>query len=161
MIRDPRGVMQSRQHRHFCQPSPDCWQPDLLCADMISDYVAAGRLLPLYPEKFMVLRYEELALDPIATSHRILKFLRLSATQSVEEFLQSHTNVEVAGVSSTFRVSRDVPFRWKTVLDFNYVDEIQIMCKEAMDLWGYRMAHNATHMASNDFNPIENYTVTQ
>lgn len=53
LIRDPRGVMQSRQHRNFCQPAPDCWKPELLCADMISDYVAAGRLLQEYPNKLM------------------------------------------------------------------------------------------------------------
>lgn len=37
----------------------------------------------------------------------------------------------------------------------------QNACKEAMELWGYRMAHNATHMASKEFYPIENYTVTE
>ncbi|KAG6463693.1 hypothetical protein O3G_MSEX014021 [Manduca sexta] len=126
LIRDPRGVMQSRQHRNFCKPSPDCWKPELLCADMISDYVAAGRLLSQYPDRLMVLRYEELALNPNTTTQLLLKFLRLGPTQSVDEFLHSHTNVEVAGVSSTYRVSREVPFRWKNVLDFNYVDEIQV-----------------------------------
>lgn len=75
---------------------------------------------------FRALRYEELALSPNSTSYDLLKFLRLGITQSVDEFLHSHTNVEVAGVSSTFRVSRDVPFRWKNVLDFDYVDEIQV-----------------------------------
>lgn len=74
-----------------------------------------------------MLRYEELALNPNGTTHKLLKFLRLSATPSVDDFLHSHTNVEVAGVSSTFRVSRDVPFRWKNVLDFNYVEEIQVL----------------------------------
>ncbi|XP_026484594.2 carbohydrate sulfotransferase 4-like [Vanessa tameamea] len=161
LIRDPRGVMQSRQHRNFCQPAPDCWKPELLCADMISDYVAAGRLLQQYPDKFMALRYEELALNPSSTSYDLLKFLRLGVTQSVDEFLHSHTNIEVAGVSSTFRVSRDVPFRWRNVLDFNFVDEIQETCKEAMSLWGYRMAHNATHMTSKDFNPLDQYSLTQ
>lgn len=73
-----------------------------------------------------MLRYEELALDPNSTTHKLLKFLRLSSTQSIDEFLHSHTNMEVGGVSSTYRVSRDVPFRWKNVLDFNYVDEIQV-----------------------------------
>ncbi|CAG5042121.1 unnamed protein product [Parnassius apollo] len=161
LIRDPRGVMQSRQHRNFCQPAPDCWKPELLCADMISDYVAAGRLLQQYPDRLIVLRYEDLALNPNSTTHRLFKFLGLGVTQSVEEFLHSHTNVEVAGVSSTFRVSRDVPFRWKNVLDFDYVEDIQMTCKEAMGLWGYKMAHNATHMASKDFYPLEQYSLTQ
>lgn len=161
LIRDPRGVLQSRQHRNFCQPSPDCWKPELLCADMISDYVAAGRLIQQFPDKFLALRYEELALTPDSTSYDLLKFLRLGITQSVDEFLHSHTNIEVAGVSSTFRVSRDVPFRWKNVLDFDYVDEIQMTCKEAMSLWGYRMAQNATQMTSKDFNPLDQYSINQ
>ncbi|KOB66441.1 Carbohydrate sulfotransferase 5, partial [Operophtera brumata] len=38
LIRDPRGTMQSRQHCSFCPPAADCWKPELLCADMISDY---------------------------------------------------------------------------------------------------------------------------
>ncbi|XP_053600670.1 carbohydrate sulfotransferase 4 [Plodia interpunctella] len=161
LIRDPRGVMQSRQHRDFCQPAADCWQPELLCADMISDYVAAGRLLKQYPDKLMVLRYEELALDPNKTTLNLLKFLRMGMTSSVEKFLSTHTNVEVAGVSSTFRISQHVPFRWKNVLDFDYVDNIQEVCKEAMDLWGYRLAHNSSHMTSKDFNPIMEYVVNQ
>ncbi|KAM3966569.1 carbohydrate sulfotransferase 4 [Aphomia sociella] len=161
LIRDPRGVMQSRQHRDFCQPAPDCWRPELLCADMISDYVAAGRLLPKYSDRLMVLRYEELALNPNVTSYKLLKFLGLSVTPSIEEFLHSHTNVEVAGVSSTFRVSRDVPFKWKNVLNFSYVEEIQTLCKEAMDLWGYELAHNASHMSSKEFNPLKPYLISQ
>ncbi|XP_013183328.1 carbohydrate sulfotransferase 4 [Amyelois transitella] len=161
LIRDPRGVMQSRQHRDFCQPAPDCWKPELLCADMISDYVAAGRLLKQYPDKLMVLRYEELALNPVGTTQYLLKFLGLGMTPSIERFLSTHTSVEVAGVSSTFRISQDVPFRWKNVLDFNYVDDMQTVCKEAMDLWGYRLAHNSSHMTSKEFNPIMEYSVRQ
>ncbi|XP_041973725.1 carbohydrate sulfotransferase 4-like [Aricia agestis] len=160
LIRDPRGVMQSRQHRNFCQPSSDCWKPELLCADMISDYVAAGRLLQKYPKRLMALRYEELALSPNSTTHKLMKFLGLSVSPSINEFLVLHTNVEVAGVSSTFRVSKEVPFRWKNILDFSYVDEIQQKCKEAMELWGYRIADNATHMASKDFDPLDEYSIT-
>ncbi|XP_026484779.2 carbohydrate sulfotransferase 4-like [Vanessa tameamea] len=161
LIRDPRGVMQSRLHHEFCKAAPDCWKPERLCADMISDYVAAGPLLQKYPDKFMVLRFEELALNTNSTSYDLLKFLHLDVTQSVNEFLYSHTNVDLTGVSATFRVSRDVPYRWRNILDFNFVDEIQGSCKEAMSLWGYRMAHNATHMTSKDFNPLDQYSLTQ
>ncbi|XP_050665404.1 carbohydrate sulfotransferase 3-like [Leptidea sinapis] len=161
LVRDPRGVMQSRQHRNFCQPAPDCWEPELLCADMVSDYVAAGRLLQKYPDRLIVQRYEELALSPNATTHQLLRFLGISPTSSVEDFLLTHTNVEVSGVSSTFRVSREVPFKWKNTLDFNYVEDIQDACKEAMNLWGYKVAHNASQMTSKDFYPLDNYTISQ
>lgn len=32
-------------------------------------------------------------------------------------------------------------------------------CKEAMDLWGYQIAHNASHMNSKEFNPLKSYIV--
>ncbi|KAL0819476.1 hypothetical protein ABMA28_007580 [Loxostege sticticalis] len=161
LIRDPRGVMQSRQHHDWCLRAPDCWRPELVCADMISDYLAAGRLLKQYPGRVMVLRYEDLALNPNNTAHKLLNFLKLSPTPSFEEFLHSHTTVEVGGAFSTFRVSREVPFRWKNILNFSYVEEIQMVCKYAMDLWGYRMAHNASHLASKEFNPLDQFKVPQ
>ncbi|XP_023951136.2 carbohydrate sulfotransferase 4-like [Bicyclus anynana] len=162
LIRDPRGVMQSRQHCGFCLRTPDCLKPELLCADMISDYVAATSLKQEYPHRFMIVRFEEMALNPNSTTQAVLKFLGLDRTPSIDEFLQSHTNFSKGGISSTFRVSRDVPFKWKNVLDFNYVNEIQMKCKEAMSLWGYRNAHNATHMTSKDYNPLDqNHCVDQ
>lgn len=78
---------------------------------------------------FRVQRYEELALEPNSTVPSLLKFLGISPTTSVEEFLLSHTNVEVSGVSSTFRVSREVPFKWRNVLNFSYVEDIQVIYK--------------------------------
>lgn len=159
LVRDPRGVMQSRQHRDFCQPSPDCWQPELLCADMVTDYATASYFVKKYPKKFMVLRYEDLALNPNVTAKDLLKFLGLSVTPSVDEFLQSHTNVKMGGVSSTFRVSKDVPFRWKNMLDFDDVEKIQYACTEAMHHWGYKMAYNASHMQGKEFEPLEEYSL--
>lgn len=52
LIRDPRGTLQSRKHRDWCPGRPDCDQPNLLCADMVSDYTAAIRLQKLYPDRF-------------------------------------------------------------------------------------------------------------
>ena len=73
-----------------------------------------------------VLRYEELAMNPNSTAQELLKFLRLSATPEIYEFLHTHTNNDIGGVSSTFRVSREVPFRWKNVLQYEYVEEVQV-----------------------------------
>ncbi|XP_061706489.1 carbohydrate sulfotransferase 4-like [Cydia pomonella] len=158
LVRDPRAVMQSRQGKgvEFCKnTSPDCSQPELLCADMISDYIAAIKLQRQYPNRLMVLRMEDLSLDPKSTTLRLFKFLGLSMTPEVEQFLDSHTTLQAGGAYETFRVSRDVPFKWKNILHYDYVEEIQIACKQAMELWGYRSAHNATHMASKEFYPLE------
>ena len=73
------------------------------------------------------MRFEELALQPNTTTERIRKFLKLDKRLAFD-FLQSHTNIEMAGPHSTSRVSRKVPFKWKTALDFEYVNEIQVTC---------------------------------
>ncbi|XP_004926075.1 carbohydrate sulfotransferase 3 [Bombyx mori] len=161
LTRDPRGVMASRLQRGFCRAAPDCSNPEILCEGMMRDYEAAGRFLKLYPDKLFVLRFEEFALNPNSTTQKLQKFLRLGRTQAMDEYIDSHTNTEVSGVTSTFRVSREVPYRWKNTLTFQYADQIQTACKEAMKLWGYRAAHNATHMASEDFKPLEQYAIMQ
>lgn len=73
-----------------------------------------------------VLRYEDLALNVNDTVKELFNFLGLNMMPSVVQFLNSHTNKKVGGPSSTFRVSRDVPFKWKNVLDYNHVEEIQV-----------------------------------
>ncbi|KAJ8726713.1 hypothetical protein PYW08_015110 [Mythimna loreyi] len=159
LVRDPRGLMQSRRHRHFCELSPDCWEPPLVCGDLTSDYVAAQHIKHNYPDRLMVIRFEDLTLKPNKTTDRILQFLKLDGRQAFDRFLQKHTTVEVAGVHSTFKVSRNIPFKWKHALDFSYVSKLQVACREAMRLWGYKLAHNETHMTSYDFDPIEVYKI--
>lgn len=51
LIRDPRGVMNSREHEYWCQ-TKDCILSESLCRDMVSDYKAAVNLKKLYPKTF-------------------------------------------------------------------------------------------------------------
>jgi hypothetical protein len=57
------------------------------------------------------------------------------------------------GVSSTFRDSKQAPFHWAKDLTFNEVKYIQDSCKEALKLWGYKEASNASELLHN-FNPL-------
>lgn len=52
LIRDPRGILQSRKHREWCPAKPDCSDPALVCADMVSDFSAAVELSKKYPRSF-------------------------------------------------------------------------------------------------------------
>ena len=75
---------------------------------------------------YRVIRFEELALQLNATTDRILNFLKTQRRQAFDDFLQTHTSVEEAALFSTFRVSRNIPFKWKTAVDFNFVNEVQV-----------------------------------
>lgn len=52
LVRDPRGILQSRKHREWCPGNPDCDQAVNLCDDMISDYRAAIKFHNKYPTRF-------------------------------------------------------------------------------------------------------------
>lgn len=52
LVRDPRGLMQSRKKPKWCQNSFDCSNTALLCNDMVSDYNIAVELKEKYPRTF-------------------------------------------------------------------------------------------------------------
>ncbi|KAL1131728.1 hypothetical protein AAG570_011341, partial [Ranatra chinensis] len=145
LVRDPRGTMQSRRHREWCPGQSDCWDPALLCADLIADYSTAIRLKKRFPNQFRVVRYEDVSLDPYKRVKEILNFFGFDLVPTVKRFLDTHTKTDAGGVSSTFRNSRVAPFRWRSELSHKEVKLIQRKCSAAMAAWGYLNAHNVTH----------------
>jgi len=53
LVRDPRGTIQSRQHRTWCPGNPDCDDPRLLCQDLEDDFETAEKFRKIYKGKFM------------------------------------------------------------------------------------------------------------
>lgn len=49
LVRDPRGVMNSRLSLGWCQKQNSCNNPNILCKDLTSDILAALRLKKKYP----------------------------------------------------------------------------------------------------------------
>ncbi|XP_065169716.1 carbohydrate sulfotransferase 5-like [Atheta coriaria] len=137
LVRDPRGTLQSRKHRDWCPGNADCDKPDLLCADMVSDYNAAVQLAEKYPNTFKAVRYEDLSLNPRTMTKDIFDFYGLKFHANVNDFLESHTKSNIGGVSSTFRDSRSAPFHWRSDLNASEVQYIEESCEKAMRLWGY------------------------
>lgn len=68
-----------------------------------------------------VIRYEDLSLNPYKMTKEILKFYGLPFDPSVESFLDTHTKLDIGGVSSTFRDSKSAPFHWTKDLTFEEV----------------------------------------
>ncbi|KAG5881156.1 hypothetical protein JTB14_024573 [Gonioctena quinquepunctata] len=157
LVRDPRGTLQSRKHRDWCPGQPDCDQPNNLCADMVSDYSAAIQLKKKYPDRFRALRYEDLSLNPHEIVQDLFDFLGLYFHDYVEGFLDSHTRINVGGVSSTFRDSKSAPLHWRMDLNYTEIQYIEENCDEAMKLWGYVKAKNASSLR--EFNPLTAYDI--
>ncbi|XP_017485760.1 PREDICTED: carbohydrate sulfotransferase 4, partial [Rhagoletis zephyria] len=113
LVRDPRGTMQSRKHRDWCAGNIDCENPHYVCQDLVADYHAAVELLKEHSSRFRTLRYEDLSLNTYDMTQEVLQFYGLPFDPLVEEFLDTHTKVNIGGVSSTYRDSKSAPFHWK------------------------------------------------
>ncbi|XP_047103034.1 carbohydrate sulfotransferase 5-like isoform X2 [Schistocerca piceifrons] len=155
LVRDPRGTLQSRKHRSWCPGSPDCSEPRILCSDLVADYESAKEFAVKYPNHFRVVRYEDLSVTPYRSVKELFQFFGLDFHPNVQKFLDTHTKVDVGGVSSTYRNSKSAPFHWRQDLSFLEVRAIQRHCKQAMDSWGYVEAFNSTHQR--EFNPLSDY----
>lgn len=154
LVRDPRGIIQSRKHREWCPGQPDCDSSEILCNDMVLDFKAAEIFTKKYPKKFKAIRYEDLSMDPFTVTKDILNFYGLPFDPEVEEFLDSHTRADIGGVSSTFRDSKTAPFHWMRDLSFDEVEQIQLNCVKAMSLWGYKETDDEEALLTTAFNPI-------
>ncbi|QQP35229.1 Carbohydrate sulfotransferase 4like [Caligus rogercresseyi] len=149
----------SRKHRDWCPGQPDCDEPDHLCSDLLADYSAAVALLRDYPSRFMVFRYEDFSQDPYIHSETVLRFFNFAYTESIRDFLRSHTGVNKGGVSSTFRDSNKAPYHWIKDLSPEEVRRIQGPCREAMKAWGYIPMGERDYIEPQGFKPLGNYTL--
>lgn len=121
---------------------------------MLADFNAAKVLTNKYPLRFKAIRYEDISLDPFKITKEILNFYGLPFDADVEEFLDSHTRINVGGVSSTFRDSKTAPFHWMRDLSWYEINQIQKHCTKAMSVWGYRRADSEDTLAGTIFNPL-------
>lgn len=148
--------------------------PQVLCADMVSDYQEAVKLTKKYPLTFKwayyfsnilkinlnfikirAIRYEDLSLSPFEVANDILQFYGLPFDNNVEKFLQSHTKQSDGQESSTYKNSKLIPYKWLKKLTFGEINKIQKNCEKAMQLWGYRKILKSDNPDS--FNPFSNF----
>ncbi|KAJ2940249.1 hypothetical protein O0L34_g11818 [Tuta absoluta] len=159
LIRDPRAVIRSRVTDQ-CKPGTSCVNIEKACEEMVADHSAARKLLLKYPRKIKILRFEELVQYPGNTVRDLLRFSNLHMLRSAEEFLLSQRSL---GNRSDTWLPEGEAFDWKGDMNYQMVEDIQETdaCKEAMELWGYRLANSWSHQTSQGFIPITNYEIKE
>ena len=103
-------------------------------------------------------RYEDLSVEPHKGVQELFQFFGLDFHPNIQLFLDTHTKVNVGGVSSTYRNSKSAPFRWRQKLEHSEVRAIQRACAPAMHYWGYRRAANSSHQK--DFDPLGEFSLS-
>ena len=91
LFRDPRGFMNSRSTISWCSKNPICKDPEKVCQLMTNDTRATYQLAKKYPGRVLLIRYEDLSLNPHETTEKILKFLNMTKHLEIHRFIERHT----------------------------------------------------------------------
>ena len=138
LVRDPRGVLNSRKHTvNWCKNQYLCIDAKLHCNQIERDLNETLRLSQIYPNRVHLLRYEDLALNPQEKAEELFEQLGLSMTKEVNDFIQSHTQNEKKNAWSIHRKQGERVMIWAKQFNFQEVSDIQSNCVHLMNSLGY------------------------
>lgn len=178
LVRDPRAILASRimafseQFRAWKiwnvtgrQPRyVDLSQITSTCKDMAAS-VETGLQRPAWLRgRYLLVRYEDLALSPEARATEIYQFVGLEMEDRVRTWIAKNTNSNVSNPSewnykySTSRDSRVTAESWRLRMSFDIVRTIQNLCNDTLALLGYRQVHSAAELRNLSHSLVEHRT---
>ncbi|XP_076829595.1 carbohydrate sulfotransferase 2a [Brachyhypopomus gauderio] len=90
--------------------------------------------------KYMLVRYEDLAKNPVQTLRNAYRFANLTISSAIESFVMNMTGGGSSYVSSFQVSSRNATHAanaWRTLLSYEQVKQVETYCSYAMSVLGY------------------------
>ncbi|XP_040181112.1 carbohydrate sulfotransferase 6-like [Rana temporaria] len=158
LVRDPRAVAFSRLNFNLLRNEDlivvrdtENWKNKLgvpNVTDVMANICTAQVAINEFSKKadislsgfYMLVRYEDLAREPLSTVEKIYNFAGLSLTEKMKNWLYNvtHQSQPKQGSFMNFAAnSKQVIQKWRGGLKHNVVLEIQEQCKKAMEVFGY------------------------
>ncbi|XP_076841240.1 carbohydrate sulfotransferase 1 isoform X2 [Brachyhypopomus gauderio] len=171
LVRDPRAVLASRmatfsdQYRSWKIWNATNHQPrhmDLslinkMCKDMDHSVLTGLQNPDWLRGRYLLLRYEDLALNPEDKTKEIYKFLGLDLDPRVLTWIAQNTNSTNKWnyKFSTSRDSRTTLQRWRLQLSFDIVRSMQSLCSTSFALLGYRKVQSMAELRNTTLSLVE------
>jgi keratan sulfate 6-sulfotransferase 1 len=145
LIRDPRGMLESwwkstpiKRRRH--QLAESVLDAVLVCQRILTDTIVRRQLELKYPNRFQLVRYEDLATKPMEVVNNIYsKFLGLSVPTTVVRRLSEMINSSISdGASGTRRKnSTETAMKWRQTMDSGLRKNVTEICLPLLRELGY------------------------
>lgn len=163
LVRDPRAVVRSREEsaKAFVSDNTVVLEQRSIPAaevqyqvmqEICRSHVRINERAILKPPPFLkgrykMVRYEDVARNPLGEITAMYDFVGLDMTRQLEEWIYKATHGKGKGSKKeafkiTSRNAADVSQAWRTALPHNKVRRIQEVCKGAMSLLGYRTVNS-------------------
>ncbi|XP_069479364.1 carbohydrate sulfotransferase 1 [Ambystoma mexicanum] len=172
LVRDPRGILASRSET-FRDPyrlwriwkatgrkpyNLDTTQLTRICDDFLNS-VSTGLNRPSWLKgKYMLVRYEDLARDPMGKTEEIYSFLGIPIDGNVERWIHNNTRGDKSSAKhkfGTLRNSAAIAESWRLTLSYEIVEFAQSVCQQVLDQLGYKMVGSVQELKNLTFSLIE------
>ncbi|XP_068570044.1 carbohydrate sulfotransferase 6-like [Cebidichthys violaceus] len=170
LVRDPRAVVRSREEEAanlMMDSAIVLEQRSISAADVQYQVMqeicrSHTRIIerailkppPFLKGRYKMVRYEDVARNPLEEITAMYEFVGLEATSQMEEWIYRVTHGEGMGpedmIDVTSRNATKVSQAWRTLLPHDKVKRIQEVCEGAMSLLGYRMVNSEKEQGSLD-----------
>ncbi|XP_038050117.1 carbohydrate sulfotransferase 3-like [Patiria miniata] len=165
LVRDPRGTANSRK-RFYCPrrhvPPEQCSlytmgllenEPQLIKYKTIHRYcqwmretVQVALARPDWLQgRYKLIRYEDMALEPLRFAKDIYNFLKLPLHPQVTDWVKSNTQENTQKSSKVFNTkknSTEAAQSWRNTLSFKEAKDVEKKCGDVMELLGYRLVES-------------------
>ncbi|XP_015820832.3 carbohydrate sulfotransferase 5 [Nothobranchius furzeri] len=163
LVRDPRAVMRSRaesakslekdtatalEQQNMTKFEVQFKVMQEICRSHVRIYeTAILKPPPFLKGRYRLVRYEDVARNPLKEVRDIYDFVGLKMTPEMSDWIYQKTHGKGKGtVKEAFQVvsrnATQVSEAWRTMLPHFKVKRVQKACKEAMSLLGYRTVRN-------------------
>ncbi|XP_070579577.1 carbohydrate sulfotransferase 1-like [Ptychodera flava] len=163
LVRDPRAIINSRaqayfRNHDFMRKGVPWDEVTDLCNDM-QENLRFVRSSPTWLRgKYILLRYEDLASEPLQTTKHLYSFIGVKLHDDVIRWILQNTKEERGGALSTTRNSTERVVAWKQEMSFDQVNDVQLKCADAMTMLGYLPVADETAMRRDDANFISDHS---
>lgn len=139
LLRDPRGIMNSRFQIGFASKKKIEYEANKHCTRVINDLHISKEILLKFPGRLKVVLYEDLAEKPLETSKDIFRFSGLPFNEVVKKFIKNQTNAEEnAGHYGIKRKdSSSTASEWRTRMKFGVSNIVYQACLKSNKILGY------------------------
>ncbi|XP_064169083.1 carbohydrate sulfotransferase 1-like [Anguilla rostrata] len=176
LVRDPRGILSSRIETfrdtyrlwriwRATGRKPynlDLSQLTVVCEDFLNS-VSTGLSRPHWLKgKYMLVRYEDLARNPLRKTKEIYEFLGMSMDQNVVKWIQTNTRgskeLSAKHKYGTVRDSAANAESWRLKLSFEMVDYTQNVCQQVLRQLGYKAVKSSDELKNMSLTLIQDRT---
>ncbi|XP_042303360.1 carbohydrate sulfotransferase 5-like [Sceloporus undulatus] len=170
LVRDPRAIYASRQivsllpDDQFIDNSINS-TPDTrrimykICHSQVEIYLAALYRMPLALRgRYQLTRYEDLVGDPLGHLAKWYHFTGLTSSPRIQDWVYNITHWPTTSDQteplSIQKNAKLVSQAWRQQLRFQEVQDVQAICKEAMEVFGYKLMASEEEQRDLSLDPI-------